>query len=165
MGGVATSHVVALWASRVCESSTVNENKQAGAVSVRLDTWLHAVRLFKTRSLAASAIRASHVRVDGEVVKPSFRLSVGSTVTIRHPGYSNEYVVKKLLVKRVGAQIAREAYTDISAPPPPQLFAAPPRRERGTGRPTKKERRALDRLRGRESQNGRWRAIFEEEES
>lgn len=143
----------------------MNENKQAGAVSVRLDTWLHAVRLFKTRSLAASAIRASHVRVDGEVVKPSFRLSVGSTVTIRHPGYSNEYVVKKLLVKRVGAQIAREAYTDISAPPPPQLFAAPPRRERGTGRPTKKERRALDRLRGRESQNGRWRAIFEEEES
>ena len=123
MGGVATSHVVAFWASRVCESSTVNENKQAGAVSVRLDTWLHAVRLFKTRSLAASAIRASHVRVDGEVVKPSFRLSVGSTVAIRHPGYTNEYVVTQLLSKRVGAPLAREAYTDISVPPPPQLFA------------------------------------------
>mgnify|MGYP001031605660 FL=1 len=165
MGGVATSHVVAFWASRVCESSTVNENKQAGAVSVRLDTWLHAVRLFKTRSLAASAIRASHVRVDGEVVKPSFRLSVGSTVAIRHPGYTNEYVVTQLLSKRVGAPLAREAYTDISVPPPPQLFAAPPRRERGTGRPTKKERRALDRLRGRESQNGRWTTIFDNDES
>lgn len=143
----------------------MSENKQAGAVSVRLDTWLHAVRLFKTRSLAASAIRASHVRVDGEVVKPSFRLSVGSTVAIRHPGYTNEYVVTQLLTKRVGAPLAREAYTDISVPPPPQLFAAPPRRERGTGRPTKKERRALDRLRGRESQNGRWRAIIDDNES
>lgn len=149
----------------VCESTSVNESKNSGGGSVRLDTWLHAVRLFKTRSLASNAIKASHVRVDGEIVKPSFRLSVGSTVAIRHPGYSNEYVVKKLLAKRVGAPLAREAYTDISAPPPPQLFAAPPRRERGTGRPTKKERRALDRLRGRESQNGRWRAAFEEEES
>ena len=149
----------------VCESTSVNESKNSGGGSVRLDTWLHAVRLFRTRSLASNAIKASHVRVDGEIVKPSFRLSVGSTVAIRHPGYSNEYVVKKLLAKRVGAPLAREAYTDISAPPPPQLFAAPPRRERGTGRPTKKERRALDRLRGRESQNGRWRATFEEEES
>ena len=55
----------------------MKENANAGAGSVRLDTWLHAVRLFKTRSLASSAIKASHVRVDGEVVKPSFRLSVG----------------------------------------------------------------------------------------
>lgn len=141
----------------MCKSSSVKDNTNAGAGggSVRLDTWLHAVRIFKTRSLASSAIKASHVRVDGEIVKPSFRLGVGSTVAVRHPGYTNEYVVKKLLAKRVGAPIAREAYTDVSAPPPPQLFAAPPRRARGTGRPTKKERRALDRLRGHESQNGR----------
>ncbi|WP_250258597.1 S4 domain-containing protein [Dermabacter sp. Marseille-Q3180] len=142
-----------------------SQNADAGNGNVRLDSWLHAVRLFKTRSLASSAIKASHVRVDGEVVKPSFRLNIGSTVAVRHPGYTNEYVVKKLLAKRVGAPLAREAYTDISAPPPPQLFAAPPRRARGAGRPTKKERRALDRLRGRESQNGRWRAIFDDNES
>ncbi|ANP27388.1 hypothetical protein DAD186_08380 [Dermabacter vaginalis] len=55
------------------------------------------MRLFKTRSLASSAIKASHVRVDGEVVKPSFRLNIGSTVAVRHPGYTNEYVVKSCL--------------------------------------------------------------------
>lgn len=118
-------------------------------MSVRLDSWLHAVRLFKTRSLAAQAIRSSHVRVDGAVVKPSYGLSVGQRVSLRRPGYVNEYIVTQLLVKRVGAPLAREAYDDVSPPPPPQLFAAPPRRDRGTGRPTKKERRALDELRGR----------------
>lgn len=123
--------------------------------SVRLDTWLHSVRLFKTRSLASTAIKASQVRLDGEPVKPSTSLTVGQTVTIRRPGYASEYVVKALIARRLGAPLARLAYDDITPPPPPQLFAAPPRRERGAGRPTKKERRELDRLRGRDGQEGR----------
>lgn len=117
----------------------------------RLDTWLHSVRLFKTRSLAAQSIRASHVRVGGETVKPSYSLTVGERVTIRRPGFTNEYVVRRPLVKRVGAPIARTAYDEVSPPPPPQIFGTPPRRERGAGRPTKKERREIDRLRGRDS--------------
>ena len=60
-------------------------------------------------------------------------------------------VVTRILTKRVGAPIARESYEDHSPEPAPQLLAAPPRRDRGTGRPTKRERRQLDRLRGRES--------------
>ena len=59
-------------------------------------------------------------------------------------------VVTMILVKRVGAPVARTAYEDHSPEPPPQLAAAPPRRDRGSGRPTKRERRALDRLRGRD---------------
>ena len=125
---------------------------QAGdPAHARLDTWLHAVRLFKTRSLAAQAIRASHVRVDGAVVKPSTLVRAGHRISIRRPGLSLEYVVRRALTKRVGAPIARSAYTDVSPPPPAHVFAAPIVRERGSGRPTKKQRREIDRLRGRDS--------------
>lgn len=131
----------------------------------RLDTWLHAVRLFKTRSLAAQAIRASHVRVGGESVKPSVSVHPGDQVSIRRPGFTNEYIVRRALVKRVGAPVARTAYVDISPPPPPQIFGAPPRRERGTGRPTKKERREIDRLRGRDSSvhGSQWQRAFQDD--
>lgn len=117
--------------------------------SARLDVWLHAVRLAKTRSAAKSLITAGHVRLNSEVPRASAKVAVGDEVRIRRPGHERIFVVRRLLAKRVGAPIAQSAYEDVSPPPPPQLFAAPPRRERGSGRPTKKERRALDRLRGR----------------
>lgn len=122
----------------------------AGPQSVRLDIWLWSARLMPTRSAATAACRGGHVRRNGEATKAAQRIVVGDELRLRSPGRERIVIVTKILVKRVGAPIAREAYEDHSPPPPPQLAAAPPRRERGTGRPTKRERRAFDRLRGRD---------------
>lgn len=122
----------------------------AGAQSVRLDVWLWSARLMPTRSAATTACRAGHVRRNGEPVKAAQRISVGDELRVRSPGRERIVVVTKVLTKRVGAPLAREAYQDHTPEPPPQLAAAPPRRERGAGRPTKRERRQFDRLRGRE---------------
>ena len=117
--------------------------------SVRLDAWLWSVRLFKTRSAATAACRAGHVRVNDQPVKPAQALRVGDEVKVRTPGWERVFEVTRLIVKRVGAPVARECYVDHSPPRPDALSAPVPRREKGTGRPTKKERRQLDRLRGR----------------
>lgn len=118
---------------------------------VRLDVWLHSVRLAKTRSVAKQMITAGHVRVDDEPAKAAQKVGPGAMVSVRRPGITFQYRVLKPLPKRAGAPIARTAYEDLTPPPPPQMAAAPPRRDRGAGRPTKKERREIDRLRGRES--------------
>jgi ribosome-associated heat shock protein Hsp15 len=120
-----------------------------GPSAVRVDVWLWSVRLFPTRSAATAACRGGHVRRDGDLVKASQRISVGDELRVRRPGRERIVVVTRLLEKRVGAPVAREAYADHSPEPAPQLLAAPPRRDRGAGRPTKKERREMDRLRGR----------------
>lgn len=121
-----------------------------GPQSVRLDVWLWSARLMPTRSAATAACRGGHVRRNGEPVKAAQRISVGDELRVRSPGRERIVVVTRILTKRVGAPIAREAYEDHSPEPAPQLAAAPPRRERGTGRPTKRERRQFERLRGRD---------------
>lgn len=120
------------------------------ASSVRLDVWLWSARLYPTRSAATAGCRGGHVRRNGEPVKAAQRISVGDELRVRSPGREKIVVVTKILTTRVGAPIAREAYEDHSPEPAPQLLAAPPRRERGTGRPTKRERRQFERLRGRD---------------
>lgn len=120
-----------------------------GPTAVRVDVWLWSVRLFPTRSAATAACRGGHVRRDGDLVKASQRISVGDELRVRRPGRERIIVVTRLLEKRVGAPVAREAYEDHSPEPAPQLLAAPPRRDRGAGRPTKKDRREMDRLRAR----------------
>lgn len=116
---------------------------------VRIDAWLWAVRVFKTRSLASSEVKAGHVRLKGEAAKPSQKIRPGDTITVRYPGWERVLIVRKTLAKRVGAPVAVTCYEDISAPKPAYLTSgALPRRERGSGRPTKTERRALDKLRG-----------------
>lgn len=121
-----------------------------GPQSVRLDVWLWSARLLPTRSAATTACRAGHVRRNGEPVKAAQRITVGDELRLRSPGRERIVVVSRILTKRVGAPLAREAYEDHTPEPAPQLAAAPPRRERGAGRPTKRERRQFDRLRGRE---------------
>lgn len=119
--------------------------------SVRADSWIWSVRLTKTRSMAASACRAGHVRVNGERVKPAHPLRAGDEVRLRHAGRERVVIVQQLLRKRVGAPVAVQAYVDNSPPPPePQQAAPGERRDRGAGRPTKRERRQLDQLRGRQ---------------
>jgi ribosome-associated heat shock protein Hsp15 len=119
---------------------------------VRVDSWLWAVRIFKSRSLAAAACKAGHVRVASERAKPATLVGPGDEVHVRTGPRERILIVVKTLVKRVGAPLAAEAYEDHSPPPPPRLAieTAPVAvRERGSGRPTKAERRELDRLRGR----------------
>lgn len=118
--------------------------------TVRIDQWLHAVRLAKTRSEAAAACRGGHVDVNGKAAKPATSLVVGDRVEAFLHRRRRIVVVERTITKRVGAAIAAECYTDHSPPPPePTTDDAVAVRDRGSGRPTKRERRQLDRLRGR----------------
>ena len=116
--------------------------------SVRIDSWLWAVRVYKTRSAATAACRAGHVRLGGERAKAAQPVRVGDEIRVRISGFDRTLVVKKLLVKRVGAPVAAEAYDDRTPPREPMAMLAV--RDRGAGRPTKRERREIDRLRGRD---------------
>lgn len=117
--------------------------------SVRIDSWIWSVRLFKTRSAGATACRGGHVQVNGERVKPAHSLRVGDEVRVRQEGWERIVIVKRLIRKRVGAPVAVQCYVDNSPPPPPRTAVAPAGiRDRGTGRPTKRDRRELERLRG-----------------
>lgn len=122
--------------------------------SVRVDAWIWSVRLTKTRSLAAAACRAGHVRVNGERVKPAQAVRTGDEVRLYHAGRERIVVVKTVVRKRVGPPVAVECYVDNSPPPPPrEEVVVVAHRDRGAGRPTKRERRDLERLRGRGEQS------------
>lgn len=122
--------------------------RPASGESVRIDSWIWSVRLVKTRSMGAAACRGGHVRVNGERVKPAYSVRVGDEVRLRHAGRERIVVVKRLIRKRVGAPVAVECYVDNSPPPPPREAMAPAGiRDRGTGRPTKRDRREIERLR------------------
>jgi ribosome-associated heat shock protein Hsp15 len=118
--------------------------------TVRVDAWIWCVRLTKTRSLAATACRAGHVRVNGERVKPAQSVKAGDEVRLFHAGRERVVIVRRLIAKRVGAPAAAECYTDNSPPPPPRAeVLALGIRDRGAGRPTKRDRREMERLYGR----------------
>jgi ribosome-associated heat shock protein Hsp15 len=118
--------------------------------AARVDAWLWAVRVYKTRSLATSACRAGHVRVNGERAKAAQQVRPGDEVRVRISGFDRQLVVRKTITKRVGAALVAESVEDRTPPPPPrELTAFVPIRDRGAGRPTKRERRDIDKLRGR----------------
>ena len=121
----------------------------SGPASARIDVWLWSVRQIKSRSAATSACKAGHVRINGETAKPAQHVSVGDEVRYRVDGFDRLLAVTRILTKRVGAPSARTAYID-SSPPRPSPLDAPAAviRDRGAGRPTKKERRQLDALMG-----------------
>lgn len=123
---------------------------------VRVDAWIWAIRLTSTRTAAATACRAGHVRVNGDRAKPATLVKAGDEVRVvqvrdRAPSLERVVVVRQLLVKRVSAAVAAEAYEDLTPPPLPKAEApvVVGLRDRGAGRPTKRERREIDRLRGR----------------
>ncbi|WP_261399413.1 RNA-binding S4 domain-containing protein [Streptomyces misionensis] len=102
--------------------------------SVRIDSWIWAVRLIKTRSLGAAACRGGHVHVNGERVKPAYSVRVGDEVRLRHEGRERVVIVKRLIRKRVGAPVAVQCYIDNSPAPPPREAVAPAGlRDRGAG--------------------------------
>jgi len=114
---------------------------------VRLDAWLWSVRIYKTRSAATTACRAGHVRLNCEPVKASQNVVAGDRIRVRKDGFDRDLEVTGLLSKRVSAPLAAKCYIDH--PPPRERVVIPqvPIRERGAGRPTKKDRREMDRLR------------------
>ncbi|HEX2824517.1 MAG TPA: S4 domain-containing protein [Streptosporangiaceae bacterium] len=122
----------------------------AGDQTGRVDSWIWSVRLAKTRSAASSACRAGHVRVNGLRVKPAHPVRAGDEVRLRQDGRERVVVVVRVIAKRAGAPAAAECYIDNSPPPPPrEEIVAVAARDRGAGRPTKRERRSIDKLLGR----------------
>jgi ribosome-associated heat shock protein Hsp15 len=120
------------------------------ADKVRVDRWLWAVRLTKTRSGAAQACRAGHVQVNGARAKPATTVKAGDTVRLRVGDRERVVEVVRTIETRVGAGLVSMCLIDRSPPPPPRDPQAwPGRRDPGMGRPTKRDRRHLDRTRGR----------------
>ena len=122
----------------------------AGDQTGRVDSWIWSVRLASTRSAASGACRAGHVRVNGERVKPAHLVKAGDEVRLRSDGRERVVVVQRVITKRAGAPVAAECYIDNSPPPPPrEETVAVAIRDRGTGRPTKRDRRRIEKLSGR----------------
>ena len=117
--------------------------------AVRLDKWLWAVRVYKTRTAATDACRAGHVKVNQMGAKPATPVKPGDTVEARVSDRVRILGVTGLIEKRAGAPIAAACYVDHSPPAPTKEEVGPLNfaRDRGAGRPTKRERRQLDRVR------------------
>lgn len=118
---------------------------------MRADKWLWAARLFKTRTLATAACNAGHVKLDGDSIKPSRTIRRGDHLEVITPGGERILDVLDLAERRGPASVAQTLYDDKTPPPPPKEAALRlVERERGMGRPSKRDRRLLRRLRGRE---------------
>lgn len=118
---------------------------------VRIDKWLWAVRIFKTRSLAAEECGKGHVTIGEVHVKASRELKGGEVVKVRIPPIERHYLVKKLTDKRMSAQLAVDFVEDVTPPETLALLNAVKvygfeYRDRGVGRPTKRDRRMIDKL-------------------
>jgi ribosome-associated heat shock protein Hsp15 len=119
--------------------------------STRVDQWLWAVRIYKSRSIASDACKGGHVTVNGRSVKPATPVRVGDRVEAYAGERQRVLEVVRLIGKRVSAPVAAECLVDHSPPPPPREAYVPPlfSRDPGQGRPTKRDRRQLDRFRQR----------------
>lgn len=122
---------------------------------VRVDKWLWAIRIFKSRTLASDVCKRNQVKVNGATAKPSTTIEVGDTVEAKKEGFHMTYKVLKLLQKRVGAPVAITCYEDLTPQEELNKFkdwyvgkANNERREKGAGRPTKRERRDIDKFKG-----------------
>lgn len=115
----------------------------------RIDKWLWAARIFKTRSIAADACKNGRVMVNGTNVKPSRPLKVGETVHVKKPPVTYSFKVLKAIEQRVGAKLIPEIYENVTDPKQYEILEMSRisgfvDRARGTGRPTKKDRRAME---------------------
>ncbi len=117
---------------------------------VRIDLWLWAVRLYKTRSQAATACRGGKVRINGKPAKPAKSVRAGDRLDLNKTGLTRTVVVRDVLSKRIGAKVVADYLEDLT---PPEVYqeaaqrrlekiASLPKRDGGAGRPTKRDRRA-----------------------
>ncbi len=119
--------------------------------SIRIDKWLWAVRLFKTRNQAADACRAGKIKINGMPVKPSREILTGDVITVQDNPITKTVEVKTVIKNRVGAKLVSENMIDHT---PQEEYDKQKmmhemnyeRRDRGAGRPTKKERRTITKL-------------------
>ena len=116
---------------------------------IRIDKWLFAVRLYKTRSLASEECRKGKVTIGGMNVKPSRELKIGETIQLRRPPIIRSYKVLALTENRMAAKLVPEFLLETTPASELDILEIQKNmsvynRERGTGRPTKKERRDLD---------------------
>ena len=118
-----------------------------GIDTARLDAWLWAVRLTPTRSAATELCRAGRVVLNGAPAKAASAVKPGDRIEARIAQRQRVVEVVRVVNKRVGAPVAAECLVDHSPPVEPAADTPVFRRDRGTGRPTKRDRRQLDRLR------------------
>lgn len=119
------------------------------ADTARIDKWLWAARIFKTRSIAADACKNGRVTINGTNVKPSHMVKNGETVSVKKPPITYSFKILKCIEQRVGAKFIPEIYENVTDPKQYEILEMSRisgfvDRARGTGRPTKKERRSLD---------------------
>ena len=119
------------------------------AEGVRIDKWLWAVRIFKTRSQATEACKKGHVTIDDSTIKASREVHVGEVVKVRKSPITKSFKVLALSGKRMGAKLVADFVEDVTPPEEIELLEMQKNmrwssREKGTGRPTKKDRRDLD---------------------
>ncbi|MEZ4918305.1 MAG: RNA-binding S4 domain-containing protein [Saprospiraceae bacterium] len=119
---------------------------------VRVDKWLWSVRIFKSRTIATDACKSGKVRIGDDTLKPSQLIEEGQTITVRKNGFNLEFKVLQLLEKRVGAPIAVTCYEEVTPEAERNKYESwflnakrtSEMRERGSGRPTKKDRREIE---------------------
>mgnify|MGYP003547397039 CR=1 FL=1 len=136
------------------------------AEQARIDKWIWAARIFKTRSLAAEACKNGRVTIGNVNVKPSHMVKVGETVSVRKPPITYSFKILQTIEQRVGAKLIPEIYENVTTPDQYELLemnriSGFVDRARGTGRPTKKERRALDAFIGPSFEND---SFFDDED-
>jgi ribosome-associated heat shock protein Hsp15 len=120
---------------------------------VRVDKWLWAVRIFKSRTLASDAVKNNKVKVNDELVKSSFQIQHGDTIAVKKDGFNLTYKVLDLIEMRVGAPIAQACYENLTPEAELKKFdtwyvaqVGKELRDKGTGRPTKRDRRDIERV-------------------
>ena len=130
---------------------------------VRVDKWLWSVRIFKSRTMATDACKSGKVKVNGTNVKPSYLLQREELVDVKKNGFDLQFKVIDLLQKRVGAPIAQKCYEDLTPQEELEKYkdwfvgkGASEKREKGAGRPTKRERREIDGYKGDQYDYSNW---------
>jgi ribosome-associated heat shock protein Hsp15 len=119
------------------------------ANEARIDKWLWAARIFKTRSVAADACKNGRITINGVNVKPAHVVKAGETVSVRKPPVTYSFKILQPIEQRVGAKLVPQIYENVTPADQYELLemnriSGFVDRARGTGRPTKKERRSLD---------------------
>ncbi|MCI6492140.1 MAG: RNA-binding S4 domain-containing protein [Prevotellaceae bacterium] len=127
----------------------MEEKKLKYQESARLDKWLWAARIFKTRSMAADACKNGRVTVGGANAKPSRTVKAGETINVKKPPITYSFKILNAIETRVGAKLIPQVYEDATDPKQYELLEMSRisgfiDRARGMGRPTKKDRRAMD---------------------
>jgi ribosome-associated heat shock protein Hsp15 len=122
---------------------------------VRVDKWLWSVRIFKSRTMASDACRSGKVKINGKIAKPSSTIERENLLDVKKNGFNLQFKVIDLIQKRVGAPLAQACYEDLTTAEELNKYnewyvgkGRPEIREKGAGRPTKKERRNIQQFKG-----------------